>query len=197
MKITKQEVRLSEYSKPYQDILQSIENAGRNCYKSESKGESEKFIQTLLKRGHESVIEHEQITFIIKTSRNMTHELVRHRIGSYSQESTRFCNYGDKEIEFIPTEQELTWGVENLLELSALTYKDQLEKGSTPEIARDYLPGCLATTIYTTYNFRSLRNFLRLRLDKSAHPQMRELASMMYDVVRDNYPVFVEGVYEN
>ena len=188
-------MRLSEYSKTYQDILQSIENAGRNCYKSQNKGEPEKFIRAILRRGHESVIEHEQITFIIKTSRNMTHELVRHRIGSYSQESTRYCNYGNKEIEFIPTEQELAWGEKNLLELSELTYKDQLEKGSTPEIARDCLPGCLSTTIYATYNFRSLRNFLRLRLDKSSHPQMRELASMMYDVVKEKYPVFLEDIY--
>lgn len=200
MKIVKQSVELINPPK-YEDVLDTIEKCGRICYKSEQKGEPERFIGTLLKRGHESVIEHEKLTFLIKTNRNMTHELVRHRVGcSYSQESTRFVNYQGKEIEFIPSFQidycleNEDYELENKLSESEWYYKNLIERGFTPEYARDILPGCVATTIAVTMNFRAIRHFLKLRMDKTAHPQMRELAGLVYDVVKENYPVFIEGI---
>ncbi len=87
-----------------EQVLAKLEKAGRTCYKSEDKitGESaEKFIRMLLKRGHESVLEHHNITIKFITDRGVTHEMVRHRIASYSQESTRYCNYAGKDMEFI------------------------------------------------------------------------------------------------
>ena len=195
MKIGTQSVTLIN-PPSYETVLDTIEKCGRVCYRSEQKGEPERFIRTLIQRGHESVIEHEGLTFLIKTNRNMTHELVRHRIGcSYSQESTRYINYMKDDIEFIPcfeTGDELY--MEEDLEYTEQAYKLMLVNGYAPEVARDILPGSLATTIAVTMNFRAIRHFLRLRLDKAAHPQMRELAGLVYDIVKEHYPVFFEDI---
>lgn len=78
------------------EILRKIEKIGRVCYKSEDKitgQSSERFVQNIIKSGHESVIEHEKISVRIICDRGVSHEIVRHRIASYSQESTRYCNY--------------------------------------------------------------------------------------------------------
>ena len=85
-------------------ILKKLEAAGRTCYKSENKmteDSAANFVRNLIKRGHESVLEHVSITVRIITDRGISHEIVRHRLASYSQESTRYCNYKDKEIEFV------------------------------------------------------------------------------------------------
>ncbi|MDR1700660.1 MAG: FAD-dependent thymidylate synthase, partial [Lachnoclostridium sp.] len=86
----------------YENILRKLETIGRVCYKSESKmtdESAERFIKNILKRGHESVIEHESITVRIVCDRGVSHEIVRHRIASYSQESTRYCNYTDDKFD--------------------------------------------------------------------------------------------------
>ena len=99
MKIMKPSIEIVDMDS-YESILKKIEKIGRVCYKSEGKiteDSAEKFIRSLLTRQHESVIEHENVTVRVVCDRGVSHEIVRHRIASYSQESTRYCNYaGDK-----------------------------------------------------------------------------------------------------
>lgn len=192
MKISKQEVKLLNCLS-YEDMLKNIEIAGRTCYKSESeftKESGENFVKKLIKLGHESVLEHGSLTFKIKTNRNITHELVRHRIASYSQESTRYVKYDD--IEFIPEDHFKTTYADDMLTRAEDAYTYLIDYGFKPEEARDILPGSVATTIIVTMNMRELRHFLKLRLDKAAHPQMRELAGMIKEIIKENYPVFID-----
>lgn len=192
MKISKQEVELLNCLS-YEDMLKNIEIAGRTCYKSESeftKETGENFVKKLIKLGHESVLEHGSLTFKIKTNRNITHELVRHRIASYSQESTRYVKYDD--IEFIPENHFKTTYADDMLTRAEDAYTYLIDYGFKPEEARDILPGSVATTIIVTMNMRELRHFLKLRLDKAAHPQMRELAGMIKEIIKENYPVFID-----
>lgn len=185
MNVEKQAVKLVDEIK-YEDLLEKIEKCGRICYQSEGYGEPERFVSMLIKRGHESVLEHVNLTFKITTNRNISHELVRHRIASYSQESTRYVKYSD--LTFIPADLEYN---AEFLEGAAQVYKQKIKCGVPPEIARDYLPGCLKTELYMTMNLRELRHFIQLRMTSAAHPQMRELAAMIFLILRDKYPVIV------
>lgn len=191
MRIGKQKVELL-YPQPYEELAEKIEIAGRVCYQSEPKGDPEKFIRMIIKRGHESVLEHGSLTFKVRTNRAIANEIVRHRLASYSQESTRYVKYDD--IEFIPGEKLKDPNLENLLLSAELAYKLLLTSDFKPEEARDILPNATATTLVMTMNFRELRHFLKLRLDKAAHPQIRELAGMMLEILKEKYPVFVEDI---
>lgn len=178
-----------------------IEKTGRICYKSEHKTDFTKetaidFCKMIMKRNHESVLEHVSATVTFTCDRGISHELVRHRIASYSQESTRYCNYRNKDIEFILPcwMNELEEGVYdktdcnyfgyntpqgyflNSLFYAEETYYKLLEHGWRPQQARNILPNSLKTEIAMTANAREWRHFLKLRTAKAAHPQMRELA---------------------
>ncbi len=183
------------------EILQKLEIAGRVCYKSEDKisqDSASKFIKGILKRGHESVIEHYSLTVRVVCDRGVSHEIVRHRIASYSQESTRYCNYySDKfsnEITFI---RPCFWSEESeeykiwyrTLEIIENNYNKLIMKGSSPQEARSILPNSLKTEIIMTMNLREWRHFLRLRTSSAAHPQMREVALMIYREFVSMYPV--------
>lgn len=191
MRIGKQKVELLN-PQSYEELTEKIEIAGRVCYQSEPKGDPEKFIRMIIKRGHESVLEHGSLTFKVRTNRAIANEIVRHRLASYSQESTRYVKYDD--IEFIPGEKLKDPNLENLLLSAELAYKLLLTTDFKPEEARDILPNATATTLVMTMNFRELRHFLKLRLDKAAHPQIRELAGMILDILKEKYPVFVEDI---
>lgn len=191
MRIGKQKVELLN-PQSYEELTEKIEIAGRVCYQSEPKGDPEKFIRMIIKRGHESVLEHGSLTFKVRTNRAIANEIVRHRLASYSQESTRYVKYDD--IEFIPGEKLKDPNLENLLLSAELAYKLLLTSDFKPEEARDILPNATATTLVMTMNFRELRHFLKLRLDKAAHPQIRELAGMILEILKDKYPVFVEDI---
>lgn len=191
MRIGKQKVELL-YPQSYEELTEKIEIAGRVCYQSEPKGDPEKFIRMIIKRGHESVLEHGSLTFKVRTNRAIANEIVRHRLASYSQESTRYVKYDD--IEFIPGEKLKDPNLENLLLSAELAYKLLLTTDFKPEEARDILPNATATTLVMTMNFRELRHFLKLRLDKAAHPQIRELAGMMLEILKEKYPVFFEDI---
>jgi len=190
MRIGKQKVEVL-YPQTYEEVIKKIEIAGRTCYQSEPKGDPEKFIRMIIKRGHESVLEHGSLTFKIRTNRAIANEIVRHRLASYSQESTRYVKYDD--IEFIPWMTDLE-KIERFYKPIELTYKQFIEMGYKAEDARDILPLCTATTLVATMNFREIRHFLKLRLDKAAHPQIRELAGMMLGILKKFYPVFVEDI---
>jgi thymidylate synthase (FAD) len=191
-------------------ILRKLEKAGRTCYKSEDKANeasAEKMIRMLIKNGHESVLEHEKITVRIICDRGVTHEIVRHRIASYSQESTRYCNYsGDKfgnELTFI---RPCFWNsgsqsdIDNMKRweeaMAAIekTYIQMIENGATPEQARSILPNSIKTEIVVTMNMRAWRNFFKLRTAKAAHPQMREIATLILDGFKQVLPVLFEDI---
>ena len=192
----------------YEDMLRRIEKIGRVCYKSEERigeGTAEKFIAGIIKRGHESVIEHGSITVKVTCDRGVTHEIVRHRIASYSQESTRYCNYSKEgfggEITVIRpfylvegTEgwqywKEACWTAER-------RYFELLNWGCTPQEARAVLPTCLKTEVVMTANLREWRHFFKLRTAPAAHPQMREVAIPLLHQMRSQVPVIFDDIEE-
>lgn len=199
--------------KDYDQIIHKIEKIGRVCYKSEgniTEESAERFIRNILKRGHESVIEHESVTVRMICDRGITHEIVRHRIASYSQESTRYCNYsGDKfgnEITVIDLAGGFEYDLENetdmkkydawmrAMENAEKSYFELIELGATPQEARSVLPNSLKTEIVMTMNLRSWRNFFRLRCDSHAHPQMREIANIALAVFKEKLPIFFDDI---
>ncbi len=187
-------------------ILKSIESIGRVCYKSEgkiTKDSSEKFVANLLKRGHESVIEHETITVKFICDRGVSHELVRHRIASFSQESTRYCNYANekfgKELTVIDpmfwdetSEQYKYWL--NVMKLIEHTYNSLIESGARPEEARSILPNSLKTEIIVSMNLREWRHFFKLRTATAAHPQMREITIPLLSELKNIIPVVFDDI---
>lgn len=204
MKVVKQEVFL-EHITP--DAAQFIERAGRTCYKSEDRITSDsaaKFIRMLLERGHESVIEHAYASFRVICDRGVSHEFVRHRLFSYSQESTRYCNYSKakygNEITVIEPPgltaiQRIKWT--DSVKAAEYSYMCMLEDGCKPEIARSVLPNCLKTELVATANFREWRHFLRMRTSPKAHPQMREVAQAIGIILcRESPEVFGDMRWE-
>ena len=185
------------------DILKNIETYGRVCYKSEKKAtvdSAKPFIQRILRSGHESVIEHEKVSVRIICDRGVSHEIVRHRIASYSQESTRYCNYSQekfgKELSFIKpcywSEESQEFAVwREQMELVEKKYITLMNLGATPEQARSILPNSLKTEIIVTMNLREWRHFFKLRTSKHAHPQMREISIPLLEAMRELLsPVF-------
>lgn len=171
-----------------EEMLTRLERYARVCYKSEDRMRDQHnsgFLQNLIKRGHESIIEHEKATVLFITDRGVTHELVRHRIAAYSQESTRYCSYNKDKFgneitviePFFYIGQEPAWGLWQEACLTAeKSYMALLAGGSSPQEARSVLPNSLKTEIVVTYNLREWRHFFRLRCDAAAHPQMRQVA---------------------
>ena len=204
MKIIEPSVHLED--KIYgQAILKKIERIGRTCYKSEgniTEDSAERFVKSIIARGHESVLEHVSISVRVICDRGVSHEIVRHRIASYSQESTRYCNYSkDKfgnEVTFI---KPCFWNDENVhrafeyklwkseCERIEQTYFTLIRNGATPQEARSILPNSIKTEIVMTMNLREWRHFFKLRCDKAAHPQMREVANMILDIFKEKLPV--------
>lgn len=187
-------------------ILEHIEECGRVCYKSEDRiteGSAEVFVKDLLKRGHEAVLEHYYFTVKFICDRGVSHEIVRHRMASYCQESTRYCNYANGkfggEITAIePCYLEPNTGEYNLWETQCkaaeLIYFDLLEHNCTPQEARAVLPNSLKTEVVMTANLREWRHFLKLRTAKAAHPQMRELAIPLLEMVKKAIPVVFDDI---
>ena len=192
-----------------QAILKKIERIGRVCYKSEgniTEDSAERFVKTLIKNGHESVLEHESISVRVICDRGVSHEIVRHRIASYSQESTRYCNYSNdkfgNELTFIKPcfwnenyEKYIEWRI--LMNRISDSYFKLLENGATPQEARSILPNSIKTEIVMTMNLREWRHFFKLRCDKAAHPQTREIANMILKEFKEKIPVIFDDLYES
>lgn len=188
------------------EVIKNIERAGRICYKSEEliTGESAyKFIKKILESGHESVIEHEKLSVLIVCDRGVTHEIVRHRIASYSQESTRYCNYSKNKFgQELTVIKPLFWDVDsekyeiwyNSMIECEKTYLRLIELGATPQEARSILPNSLKTEIIVTMNLREWRHFFKLRTSKSAHPQMREIAIPILKSFQSLIPVVFDDI---
>jgi len=185
------------------NILQQIEHCGRVCYKSEDKitdDSAEGFVRRMIKSGHHSVLEHGSISVRFITNRGVTHEIVRHRLASYSQESSRYVNYNGQEMEFIEPVwwEERTVGQEETFKVALMSaekaYKDLLEQKWKPEQAREVLPNSLKTEIVMTANPREWRHFFKLRTSKAAHPQLRALARELLIDLQDMTPVLFGNI---
>ena len=195
MNIVPQSVSL-EHPVDGEMVLAQIERAGRVCYKSECRitpDSARGFIRRLLDSKHESVLEHYNISMRVICDRGVSHEIVRHRIASYSQESTRYCNYGKAdEITVIqPPEMSEDQCDQWLYAMGECekSYMQMLKKGATPQIARSVLPNSLKTELVMTMNLREWRHFLKLRTSPQAHPQMREVANMVREILIANVPI--------
>lgn len=203
MKIIEPRVELVN-APSYSDLLSLIELAGRTCYKSESKiteDSAEKFVRNILKRGHEAVIEHCSVTVRFTCDRGVSHEIVRHRMASYCQESTRYCNYSKDGFGGEITVIEPSWCSEGdpayevwkkACQRAELAYFDLMSIGCSPQESRSVLPNSLKTEVVMTANMREWRHFLRLRTAPAAHPDMREVAKMLLTEMKNRYPVFFE-----
>lgn len=203
-------------------ILKNIEEAGRTCYKSEDKiteESAEKFIRMLIDRGHESVLEHEFLSILFVCDRGVSHEIVRHRIASFSQESTRYCNYSkdkfDNQITFIQPiwisdkqiELVKSWNERNFMKIDDTTkawytsileseqaYNLLLKLGWQPQQARSVLPNSLKTEIVVTANIREWRTIFKQRTSKAAHPQMRELMCPLLEELKSKLPIVFDDI---
>ncbi|MDN5362151.1 MAG: thymidylate synthase [Moorella sp. (in: firmicutes)] len=184
-------------------LLARLERYARVCYKSENKikgGSAASFLKSILARGHESVIEHEKITALIIADRGISHEIVRHRIGSYSQESTRYCNYSKDSFGSQITVIEPFFFTGRAYEawreacLAAEEGYLALLQTNSPQEARSVLPTSLKTELVVTYNLREWRHFFRLRCASTAHPQMRQIAIPLLLLFKEKLPVLFNDI---
>lgn len=213
MKIIESSYEIEEVHGP--SVLMRIAYAGTLCYKNEGEiktlEDAKNFIRKRIKQGHESIIEHEKVTVKVICDRGVSHEIVRHRIGSYSQESTRYCNYAnDKfgdEITVIDISKHLLerFGEEGFMATGIWSetmktcesaYKEMVNTlGIPPEFARSVLPNSLKTEIVITYNLRQWRHFFKLRAQsKRAHPQLREITIPMLKDFQKLIPVVFDDI---
>lgn len=208
------------------EILKKIERIGRVCYKSENritKDSAERFVKSILDRGHESVLEHVSVSVRVICDRGVSHEIVRHRVASYSQESTRYCNYSKDKFGNEITVIEPCWFKSSIEDLNKYaknkTYENSQnilneeiewidiiqeiennyfmfleDENWTPEQARSILPNSLKTEIVMTMNLREWRHFLKLRTAKPAHPQAREVANMILKEFKSNIPIIFDDI---
>lgn len=188
-------------------LLQMIENAGRTCYKSEDKISPEsasRFVRSIVKNGHEAMLEHAGLTVRFIVDRGVSHELVRHRVASFAQESTRYCNYSKdkfgRELTFIrpfflKDEQFTLW--EKAMKEAEIAYFSLLESGCTPQEARTVLPNSLKTEVIMTANMREWRHFFKLRAigaTGAPHPQMKEVALPLLCDLQKRLPEIFEDL---
>lgn len=189
-----------------QKIMKKLEMIGRVCYKSEDKiteNSANDFVTNIVRKGHGSILEHFSFSVKFTVDRGISHEIVRHRLASYAQESTRYCNYAlnkfNAEITVIEppflevgTENYTEW--ENACLFAEESYFNLLEKGATPEQARAVLPTSTKTELVMTANIREWRHFLNLRCANSAHPQIRFLARRLLKELQTTLPILFSDI---
>lgn len=191
--------------------LKLIELIGRTCYKSEDKiaedgSTAKKFVKQLINSGHEAMLEHSLLTVKFTVDRGITHELVRHRLFSFAQESTRYCNYSKdkfgKQITFIVP---YYLSFENLYEWKKAcieaeeAYFKLLEEGCTPQEARAVLPNSTKSDIIVSGNYRQWRHFFNLRAAEvtgKVHPQMKEVTIPLLEEVHNRIPIVFDDIWE-
>lgn len=196
------------------EVLKLIEMVGRKCYKSEDKITDEsayKFVEMLIKRGHEAMIEHYNVSVLFVCDRGVSHEIVRHRIASYAQESTRYCNYSkdkyDNEVTFI---EPFFWNKESIvgnmdksycnvdwedsMRYAEGQYLSLIRQGASPQEARSVLPSSLKTELVMTTNLREWRHFFKLRTAEGAHPQMREITIPLLQEFKRLIPIVFDDI---
>lgn len=205
------------------EILKRLEQVARTCYKSEDKitestDSAKKLIGTIMQAHHESILEFVDITVKFTCSIGCAREIIRHRVGSYTQESTRYCNYSkdkfDNQLTFIiPKWSMLHQGeykIDDVLENaeprdclflencknSELIYNHLVKLGCRAEEARDVLPLCIKTEINVKYNLREWRHFFTLRCSDKAHPEIRLLARTLLKRFHNEIPLIFDDLYE-
>lgn len=190
------------------NILKNLELIGRTCYKSTDKiseGSAERFLRGLIKNKHDAMLEHESVTVKFICDRGVSHEIVRHRMASFAQESTRYCNYTNakfgSELTFIrPFFFESTKCMDIWLNEMAnieQTYFDMIRLGAKPEEARTVLPNSIKTELIMTANLREWRHFFKLRavgLTGNPHPQMKEIAIPLLIEMNKRIPIIFEDI---
>ena len=189
-----------------QAILHDIERCGRVCYKSEDKiteTSAQAFVGNIIKRGHEAVLEHASVTVKFTVDRGVSHEIVRHRLAAYCQESTRYCNFSKvgfgRQVTFIQPHflDRGTRGWELWVlacEQAEKAYFDLLNWGCSPQEARAVLPNSLKTEVVMTANLREWRHFFKLRTAPAAHPQMREVTIPLLRRMQELIPVVFDDI---
>lgn len=205
---------IKPYTQIYKDfdgqkVLQKIEAAARTCYKSEGKiqeGSATKLVAGLIKSGHEAMLEHASVTVKFVVDRGISHELVRHRLASFAQESTRYCNYSKddfgSEITFIiPDYLEYKsegWNIwKESMKQAEDAYFKMLDFGLSPQQARAVLPNSLKTEVVMTANLREWRHFFKLRAlgtTGKPHPQMLEVAVPLLEDMKNLIPVVFDDL---
>ncbi len=201
MKIIKPVVEIK--NQDWSGIFRDLEEKGRVCYKSEDRitdGSAERFVASLIQLGHLSVLEHVSVSVRFIVDRGISHEIVRHRHGAYSQESTRYCNYGsDKEVTVIEPfffrQDESKWSAWlSSCHRAEKMYHELLDLGATPQEARSVLPNSLKTELWVTFNLRQWRHFFELRAAKASHLQMRQVAIPLLLMLRDLIPFVFDDI---
>lgn len=192
-----------------QKMLEKIEQVARTCYKSEGKiqeGSAAKMVASLIKSGHEAMLEHASVTVKFVVDRGISHELVRHRLASFAQESTRYCNYSKddfgSEITFIIPEyleyKSEGWNIwkESMKQVEDAYFK-MLDFGLSPQQARAVLPNSLKTEVVMTANLREWRHFFKLRAlgtTGKPHPQMLEVTVPLLEDMKNLIPVVFDDL---
>jgi len=193
------------------DLLREVEYYARISHRTEDRQTPdswERFLQSvILEKGDWSVTEHEKITVVARVDRGVTHEWVRHRIGAYTQESTRFVNYAKRdkegnlthEIEFVKpsftSEQASSeWVWRDLVHQSEIAYLDLLGRGVSAQIARSVLPNATASTIACTYDLRQWRHFFMMRTTKEAHPDFRRVTTALLRMFQERVPLLYDDI---
>ena len=193
MKIIEPSAELIDDINP-EEILRKIERCGKVSRQSEL-GDAENFVRKIIKLGHESVLEHVSLTFKIVCDRAIMAELTRHRLASFTVESTRYVKYDELTvIKPFSTPDGSDFTFWHMMREVERNYLFLINQGVAPEIARSVLPLCLATESYMTANLRELRHILKLRTAKAAHPQMRQVAGQILSILREKLPVIVEDI---
>ena len=209
-----------------EEDFEKIIKATRMCSQSESLGntqeEKEAFIRKRIEQGHLSPFEHSSLSVTFVTNRGVTHELVRHRLAAYSQESTRYCNYSKPKFEVtfndlesdnghilfddgmgnvrfihdpcIKQDDQFRWHMD--MRMAEKTYLKYLEDGYTPQVARAFLPNDLKTQIMVTANLHEWRHIFELRCDTAAHPHIRALLTPLLKEVQSRIPVIFDDILE-
>jgi thymidylate synthase (FAD) len=192
-----------------QKMLEKIEQVARTCYKSEGKiqeGSAAKMVASLIKSGHEAMLEHASVTVKFVVDRGISHELVRHRLASFAQESTRYCNYSKddfgSEITFIIPEyleyKSEGWNIwKESMKQAEDAYFKMLDFGLSPQQARAVLPNSLKTEVVMTANLREWRHFFKLRAlgtTGKPHPQMLEVAVPLLEDMKNLIPVVFDDL---
>jgi thymidylate synthase (FAD) len=191
--------------------LEKIERIARTCYKSEDKiapGSAEKIVRALIRGGHLAMLEHVSLTVKFVTQRSFTHELVRHRLCAFAQESQRYCAYeGEKfggEVVFCrPAALEpgspayVQW--EQACAAAEQAYLALRAQGVPPEVAREVLPNSAKTELWITANLREWRHIFQLRalgVTGRPDPRMLELMPALLEEVKQHYPVFFDDLVD-
>ena len=184
------------------ETLKHIEEVARTCYKSKDKitdNSHVSFIKRLVRRGHEAMLEHGSVTAKFIVDRGVSHELVRHRIASFAQESTRYCNYGNLGLTFIKpssiSDPMLIGLWTNAMHIASNAYLSLLNNGCSPQQARAVLPNSLATSLVITANLREWRTILKLRCALDAHPDMRHIMLQTLQKMYELFPPVFEDIY--